>query len=40
MTQATAEEPALDGHGIKRATSRKSGFLPCLVARSRVLCAS
>ena len=33
------EEPAQNGPGIKRATQRASGFLLCLVARSRALCA-
>ena len=33
------KEPAQNVPGITRATQRASGFLPCLVARSRALCA-
>ncbi|MGC2658856.1 MAG: hypothetical protein WA324_12940 [Bryobacteraceae bacterium] len=35
----TTEELAQDGHGIKHASRRTSGFLSCLGARSRALCA-
>jgi amidase len=33
------EEPAQNVPGVKRATQMASGFPPCLVARSRALCA-
>jgi hypothetical protein len=36
----TIEETAHNGPGIRRAAQRISGFLRCLAARSRALCAS